>query len=146
MLTRTVRILVLSAALAMTSVGCAAIVSALPAIIAAVTDSVQILDTIEAFVANYFGSHPDPAHQAKVADALAKCRIALNVALRVANGAQAADNAQVDKAFEDFKVAYLDLLGLVKPLGVHQVDKSGRISAAPGVLYVPEPLAFQKRH
>lgn len=137
------RALALAAVLALSSSGCAAIGAALPGIIAAVTDGAAIIDAIERFVSNYFLSHPDPEAQKRIGEAVLKCRVALNVALRSAQGASKLSDEQVDAAFADFKVAYLELIGLTKPYGV--VPAGGnRLRAAPGggVLEVPEPMAL----
>lgn len=126
--------------------GCAAFAALLPGVIAAVLDGMQVIDAIEAFVARYFAAHPDPATQAKIDTAILKARAALNVALRSAQGAKNLDDAQIDKAFDDFKQAYLELMSLVKPYGVTQVS-TGKLSATPtkdGKLEVPEPMAFKR--
>lgn len=123
--------------------GCAAVGAALPHIIAAVVDGVQVLDTIYAFVQQFFAKHPDADTQAKVEAALQKCRAALNVALRTAEGADGVANAQTDAAFEAFKQAYLELIALVRPLGVNTGDRLSAASAG-DTLVVPEPLALTK--
>jgi hypothetical protein len=124
--------------------GCATVGAALPDILAAIVDGGQILDAIAAFMASYFANHPDPVAQTKVADALAKCRAALNVAVRAAQGADAANSANVDQAFADFEGAYLALLELVKPYGVKPAPMpSTRLAAEPSRLTVPHPLAFR---
>ena len=127
--------------------GCAAIAAALPAVIAAVVDGIQVLDAIEAFVNRFFATRPDAATQAKVSAALEKCRSALNVALRVAQGSDNATQAKTDAAFEEFKQAYLELLALVRPFGVQQASGALRaqLSAGGDSLTVPEPLALAKR-
>ncbi len=127
--------------------GCAALASALPTVLALVLDGMQVLDTIEAFVAHYFVQNPDAKAQEIVRQALTRCRAALNVALRSAQGAERLDQAQVDAAFDEFKKAYIALMSLVGPLGVRQVHGSTlRASlAADGKLEVPEPLAFSRQ-
>jgi hypothetical protein len=121
--------------------GCATIASKLPAVISAVTDGMMVLDTIEAFIRNYFTKHPAPETQARVDVAIARTRGALSAALRTAHGAEKLDQAQIDAAFADFKAAYQDLMVLLTPLGVRSGD---RLAAAPNSsgLIVPEPLAF----
>lgn len=127
--------------------GCGAIISALPSIIAAVVDGGQILDAIEGFVSKWFVAHPDLELQKKVDNALDRCRMALNAALRVAQGAKDADEAKVDAAFENFKSAYIELINLVRPLGV--LSKGAELRATPTAdgksLEVPEPLAFHPK-
>lgn len=141
------RLFLLSASLALPTMGCAALGAVLPDVIAAVVDGQQILDAIADFVTKYFTNHPDPAAQTKVDEALAKARGALNVALRVAKGANGVANAQVDQAFADFEAAYLELVKLCAPYGVKVTPGHGaRFQAAPGALYVPEPLAVSLAH
>jgi hypothetical protein len=121
--------------------GCAAIVSNLPVIIAAVQDGSMVVDTIARFVEMYFAKHDKPpVDPEKVRTAIERTRMALNAALRAAQGAEKLNQAQVDAAFADFKQAYLDLTALVAPLGVQTGDK---LSARPGGLLVPEPMALK---
>lgn len=133
---------ILPVALVATLPGCAALTASLPVIIAAIIDGAQVIDAIEKFVDAYFVSHPDPIAQAKVAGAVAKCRSALNIALRSAQGAKEVDEQKVDAAFNDFKAAYLELLGLCKPYGVKPAG--GKLLASPGSLEVPEPLILTR--
>lgn len=120
---------------------CAPIVAALPAVIAAVCDGMMVLDTIEKFVDHYFVGRPDPAKQQQVAIVLARTRGALNAALRTAEGAEKLDQAKIDEAFVAFRGAYVELLALVGPLGVHTAGTA--FSASSGVLTVPDPLALK---
>jgi hypothetical protein len=118
---------------------CAQLVSALPAVIAAVTDASQIIDAIEDFAKRFFAAKPDPEREEVVLEAVAKTRTALNVALRFAQGAESLDQAKVDQAFADFRVAYQSLLTLTAPLGVRE---AGALAAGPGMLTVPKPMAL----
>ena len=131
----------LSAFLALPIQGCAPLFAALPDVIAAITDGAQIIDVIEHFVANYFVMHPDAEAQKKVAEAINRCRLSLNLALRTAQASKELNDQQVDAAFNDFKAAYIELLGLTKPYGVKPAG--GKMMTARGdSLEVPEPLAF----
>lgn len=129
---------------------CGGALAVLPDVIAYILDGMQVLDVVAAFVDRYFVQHPNPVAQARVADALAKARNALNVALRSAQGAEKMDNAQVDAAFDDFKKAYLDLISLVRSFGMNvTTTPTGNMKAtlsASGeeALEVPEPLVFKK--
>ncbi len=128
-----------------TLTGCPAMLAALPDVIAAVTDGTQILDAIESFCTAWFIQHPSVESQQKVSEAIAKARLALNIALRTAQGAKNLDDASIDAAFNDFKNAYIELLSLVKPYGVKESAlPSMKMRAAPGELVVPQPLAFRK--
>jgi hypothetical protein len=124
--------------------GCAAIASNLPAVIAAVTDGMMVVDAIEHFIARFFAASPNPELQRKVDAALAKTRSALSVALRTSEGAQHLDQANVDEAFAGFRTAYLELVALVGPLGVQQQGDTMRATPGGG-LVVPEPLAIRLR-
>lgn len=119
---------------------CAAVVAHLPTVVAAVTDAMLVLDSIERFVALYFVKHPDEDKAAKVAAALVRARGALNAALRSAEGAKQLDQGQVDAAFAEFREAYQALIALVGPLGVQPGGPALR--AAPDTLIVPEPMAL----
>lgn len=140
-MTRLARTLALAITVSFVAPGCAAIATALPHVIAAVVDAVQILDAIEAFVAQYFAAQPDKEKELKVAKAIAKTRAALNVALRSVEGAEKLDQQKVDEAFTSFKQAYQELIAIVGPLGV---KPAGALMATQdGGLQVPEPRAMR---
>lgn len=124
--------------------GCATIAPFLPTVIAAVTDGSLVIDTIDKFVDRYFESRPNPDLQKKVDIAVARTRSALDAALRIASGAQDMNQAKVDEAFLEFRLAYQDLLALVGPLGV-MAGGGGKLQARPGGLLVPEPMAMTLR-
>ena len=107
--------------------GCGAVMSMLPTVVAAVIDAVMILDTIEEFTDKYFIAHPDPSKEAAVSEALQKARTSLDVALRVAQSTEELTKGDVIKAFEGFRDAYEKLLVLVGPLGVNRA-KPGKIT------------------
>lgn len=111
----------------------------LPAIVAAVTDGLMVVDAIKEFVDTYFKVQPNPTLQDKVAQALIKTRGALNAALHATQGAERLTQQQIDDAFKEFRQAYAELLALVGPLGVVSGDS---LRAVPGGLYVPEPMAL----
>lgn len=121
--------------------GCAAIVSALPAVISAVTDASLVLSTIESFVNAYFASHADAEKQKSVALAITRARTSLDGALRIAHGAEKLDQAKVDEAFAEFKIAYTELIGMVDSIGIKSGPQN-RMMAGPGTLTVPQPLAL----
>lgn len=134
--------------------GCSTLAAALPIltdVIAKVTDGIQILDQIQAFVDRYFAAHPNEAQQKKVGQAIATTRSALNVALRTSRGAKELSDEQADAAFADFKVAYKELLSLVGGLDGVKVAPPAKpgeamlLSAGPDTLSVPEPLALRGR-
>lgn len=126
---------------------CAAALSLLPDVVAAVTDGMQIIEAIERFCNLYFIKHPDPHAEMAVGDAIAKARDALNVALRTAQGAKELNDKQVDAAFEDFKQAYIALLGLVRSYGVTEATMPTKptLRVQEGRLVVPSPMAFNMK-
>ena len=123
---------------------CATIAPFLPTVIAAVTDGALVVDTIDRFVDRYFETRPNPDLQKKIDVATARVRSALDAALRIASGAQHLNQAKVDEAFAEFRLAYQDLLALVGPLGV-TTSNAGQLRATPGGLMVPEPMAMRLR-
>ena len=126
--------------------GCAAINRALPIltdVIVAVQDAQQILEIIDAAADAWFEQHPDPAMKIKYAKAIGKCRTALDVALRTSRGAKELNQQEVDKAFQDFKVAYGELTSLLQGAGIMGSDNL--LKASPHQVRVPEPLALTLR-
>lgn len=135
-----ISIALLALPLALGTPGCATIASNLPIVIAAVLDAQMILDSLTGFVDAFFRVKPDADLEKKVRDSMARTKSALNVALRLAQGAEKLDQAKIDEAFKEFRLAYADLLVLLAPLGV---SASGNVlKATPGGLIVPEPLAL----
>jgi hypothetical protein len=135
-----VRTFALALALALSTAGCAQVVSHLPSVIAAVTDGMLVIDSIERFIDAFFRQKPSPDLEKKVRDGIARSRSALSAALRLAQGTEKLEQAQIDAAFADFKAAYTELLVILGPLGVQQQGTALR--ATPGGLIVPEPLAL----
>jgi hypothetical protein len=127
-------------AFATMSSGCAAFISKLPVVMAAVTDGMLVVDSIEAFANVYFAGHPDPTKQAQLAGLIAKTRTALDAALRIVNASKDLNQAKVDEAFAEMRAAYTELIALAESIGVK--SSGATFKAAPGVLIVPEPLAL----
>ena len=133
-------------ALVMPFSGCAAVVSTLPAVIAYATDGMLIISTIESFANQWFQVRPNQDVQKKVGLAISRAKMALDAAVRLASGAEKINQAQIDAAFNEFKLAYLDIVGLMGPLGAMQVGGSElKMKAGPrgDMLIVPEPLALK---
>lgn len=123
--------------------GCAAVNRALPIltdVIVAVQDAQQILEVIDSAADAWFEQHPDPNMKTKYAKAIDKCRTALDVALRTSRGAKELNQQEVDKAFQDFKVAYVELTSLLQGAGI--MGKDNLLKASPHQVRVPEPLAL----
>ncbi len=134
-------------ALSLVSVAaCGAIASALPSVVAAVTDAALILDEIERFVDAYFASRPDAEGKRQAAQAIGKARSALLAANRAATGSQKLDQQQIDAAFSDFRVAYQELTAILDGLRIPglRVARPGEsaLQASPGELAVPPPMAL----
>lgn len=123
---------------------CAAVLSALPKVVAAVTDAAQILDAIENFSDRFFLAAPDEANERKVRASIDRARLALNAALRATQGAENLSQDALAAAFADFRAAYKDLLALTEPMGVKQAAPGAEqlMAATPGGLTVPEPMAL----
>jgi len=138
-LSRILQIVSFALLLSPVAVGCGAIVATLPAIIAAVTDGLMVVDAIKEFTDTYFKVQPNTVLQDKVIAALTRAKQALNTALHITQGTEKLTQEQVNAAFADFRQAYADLLVLVTPLGVTTGDS---LRATPGGLYVPEPMAL----
>jgi hypothetical protein len=136
---RSARALLLATTLTVSTASCAAVVSYLPTVVAVVTDAILVIDQIKVFVDGVFVMKPAPELQKKIDQAIARTKVALDAALRIANGTDRLTKEQADAAFADFKVAYQDLIALVAPLGV---STGQTLRATPGGLQVPEPLAL----
>lgn len=133
----------LAAALATATLpGCGAVAALLPKVVAVATDAIIIIDQIQRFVDRWFAASPDPERQKAVQAALDRSKVALDLALRISQGAEKVRDRQAEAAMAEFRRAYGDLLALVKPLGVRQVGSDEGLSAPPAALLVPRPLAF----
>lgn len=136
------RTLALFMALVVTpAIGCSAIFSNLPTVLAYVQDAQLVISTIESFANAFFAARPNADLQKKVGEAIAKAKTALDLAVRAAQGADGLKSADVTAAFKDFQLAYQDLVSLLGPMGVHQ--SGGALKLVPGGLEVPEPLALR---
>lgn len=118
---------------------CGAIYSNLPKAVAYAQDAQLVVAAIESFSRAYFQVSPNADLEKKVDTAVARARAAIDGAIRTCNGAGALQNADLDTAFDDFRVAYSDLINLVKPLGI---STGSGLKASPHGLSVPEPLAL----
>lgn len=122
---------------------CATVQHNLPTVLAYVQDGMLILDELARFAPLVFAAHPDAALQAKVDLGISKARTSLDAALRLAQGAEHVDQAQIDAAFADFKAAYLDVTSLLGPYGVTVRGRAMVARSSAGGLVVPQPLAFE---
>lgn len=145
---RSLRAIALSVALVVATGSCAAVVSTLPKVISIVSDAALIVDQIDSFASAIFKVKPDADLEKKVSEAIILARKALAFANRTAAGAENLSQAQLVAAFDDFRIAYQDLLALVGPLGVTTGGGAGASGSDAGTLgvarlQVPEPLALR---
>lgn len=142
------RILALFCLLIAPAAACGPVLSALPKVVAAVTDGLQIIDLIEQHATLVLANtNADAATREKVHDAIVLAKTTLNAALRSAQGAEALgklDQASADMAFARFKEAYLALLEVVQPLGIRESGTmlGARATVNGTTLSVPRPEAF----
>ncbi len=119
---------------------CAAIYSNLPKATAYAQDAALVVGAVETFEHAYFAVNPNPPLEKTIDTAIARARAAIDGALRTINGTGALQTADLDTAFDEFRVAYGDLINLVKPLGIS--TSGAGIKAERGGLTVPEPMAM----
>jgi len=97
---------------------------------------------VEAEVATYFAAHPNPAAQQKAIEAIGKLRSSLVLAARSVHAAQSLTQADLDLAFADFKIAWIELQRILEEDGI---VRDGRFAISPGghsSPSLPEPIAF----
>jgi hypothetical protein len=110
----------------------------LPQVVARAQDATQILQMVDLVARPYFAALPDGSAFSKYQLLYAAALAALNVGLRATEGATELNEGNVDDAFDDFAVAYGELMtylgqhGLIRPDGTFGAGK-------PRVL-VPDPL------
>lgn len=119
---------------------CAAIYSNLPKAVAYAQDAQLVVGAIESFSHAYFQVSPNPELEKKVDTGIARARTAIDGAIRACEGTGALRTADLDSAFDEFRVAYSDLINLVKPLGIS--TGGTQLKATRGGLSVPAPLAL----
>jgi hypothetical protein len=115
---------------------------ALSKIAAGISDAQVVLDLVQSAVNQFFAMRPKPDAQAKVQEALDRSRLAVGVAIRAANGAQALSDDQLAAAFANFEKAWGELQALLTEFGVSQQD--GTFGAGAGGYRsppIPVPLA-----
>jgi hypothetical protein len=107
----------------------------------------QIVEVLHALTTSYFLLHADPAMQANVEHAFAVVALALDAAVRASAGAKATTDKEYDLAFANFRAAYLDLVAMLKSLGIvtPDSDKMGAMKSSRGRLALPEPRAVHTR-
>lgn len=122
--------------LALSVSGCATVVPLLPQIVTYVQDAEIGVNAVVALV----GSLGLDAGQVKLIDqTAAKALLAADAVAKLAQGGEAVNQAQVDAAFADFKVAFNDLMALVGPYGIHVGDVPKATRTAGGGWVIPMP-------
>lgn len=108
-----------------------------------IADAEQKTNLAEHLFADYLAQHPDPVLAAQGADAIAKIRSGLQVAIDVAHGAKAAGTGlDPVSAFGQFATAWADAEKLFGPLGFMQLDRAGLASRV-GIVVVDRPYALE---
>ncbi len=139
------------------SVGCGAIIGALPAVISTVTKALLVLDEIERFTNMFFmaakgSAAADPTklkqleeQEKNIGKAIGKARTAALGLQHAAEGAQYASDEQVIQAFQKFEQAYMELTQLTGPLGVKVAPVGGLMVSGEGTLTVPPAEEFRPK-
>lgn len=119
---------------------CASVLSAIAIVAPYVAEGTSVLIAIQRIVDVFFRQNPNPEKEKHLALVINKCFTALVGAEKLLAGVDDLNQAKIDEAFKDFKVAYTELLALTGPMGV--TSHSGAMRAAPGGLTVPHPDAL----
>jgi hypothetical protein len=135
--------------LSFTYMGCSAIMGNLPAVLAYVQDGQLVLSAIESFANAVFAAGFKPEIKQPVTSAIARAKAALSAALRAGTGVEKLNQADVDAAFVEFRLAYTDLVNLMAQVPGFSVQGK-TMKAAPGggpagTLVVPEPLLISRK-
>lgn len=142
-----------------TMVGCAAltaIMAAVPAVGEIVADGMHIIDMVESGVWAWSKSHPT-AQMNEVTAAIQRTRGALAMGDRALAGVEHVTQGQQAAAFQDFVVAYTELMQIVAPMGIVTaqstdarvmpgdagLDAGARVGLVAPQLTVPAPMAMR---
>lgn len=126
--------------------GCATlrpVVDNLPKAVAYAQDAELVVTGLETFEKGYYMVKPNPAQQAIVENGIADARSALDAGIRICEGTTELSASQVDLAFSDFRKAYIDVVGLLGPIGVKRGTPGTRMGASPGGYVAPDPLLLR---
>jgi hypothetical protein len=103
-----------------------------------------VLDVLHSVVEVFFLASPDAATQAQVEQYFADARLAVESAMDVAKGANAASGADYNAAFGHFREAYSKLMTVLNDLGIVGKTSSGKMSVnrrGGGTNEIPVPRA-----
>lgn len=131
------------ASLLIVAPACSSVLKALPTVIKYVQDAQMILDMIDRQAQPLLEQFGSDEVREEYAKALHTTQQALHLALRATKGTDELSKEQVDEAFENFREAYKNLLGVLRRAGLMNAD--GSMKAAPGhaPITVPDPMALK---
>jgi hypothetical protein len=145
---RAARQLVAGVCIASLATGCAAFGGLTPILHAIITrgqDAIVILNILQSAISAFFAVRPDPSLQSKVDLAYQTAALALDAAIRTANGTDKLTAEEADEAFSEFRKAYGDLVQLLANLQIVQPTGSTALSVRKGDgTYALVPLAFER--
>lgn len=126
------------------------VVPVIARVLAVVMDAQQILSVVEKAAEAFFVVMPNEEAKAQYEHHLALAKTALNTIVRIGQGAENLDAERIDKAFDDFKVAYVHLTTLLKTIGVFETPHRLAFRAAKGGgvaahVDIQDPLALTYR-
>lgn len=129
--------------------GCAAfgaVIGALPTIIQIVQDAQIILDQIDISAKPFFERAENKELLREYNAKMLAAKRSLQVALRASEGGKELSDEQIDEAFEDFKIAYKELLALLRDNKLMSEEGTMRVSPdSPAVINVEVPLALSRK-
>ena len=131
------------------STGCAlfgAVIGALPTIIQIVQDAEIILDQIDIAAKPFFERAENKDLLREYNTRMFTAKRALQVALRASEGGKELSDDEIDAAFDDFKVAYKELLALLRDNKLMSDDGKLRVSpTSEEQIHVEIPLALSRK-
>lgn len=144
--------IVLLAAFALPSAGCAEFGSIVHEVLEYANEAQALFSALRAaydFFVTTSGVNLDADTKAKIDQAFSTAAVALNAAVSATQGVDGLSQGDLDKAFADFKVAVQDLIDLLDKAGATQVLARGVGGHRTAVLtkdmrLIRIPVAFQK--
>ncbi len=128
---------------------CAPLMSALPTISTAITDTGLVLQGIQTSVDVFQTIHPlPPAELAQYEQLLSTAYQSLTIAERAVSDLKQIDQAQYDQAFADFKVAFEALAAFLKAKGITPAAPpagafAARTAAPPAAFPTPRVIGLR---
>lgn len=128
------------------NIGCgASFVDVVRTTLTIVTDAIIILDQIERYVDIYFEKHEvkDPNLKPTLDSLIARCRSAIDLVARLAYAGRAWDSDDITTALKEFEAAFIDLMALIEPLGIHVEGWPASPYLDRSLVVVQRPLALR---